>query len=203
MLIDDSHLFTRTVEKGLLSSNKFKVGDETYRQKKRGCMGFWRKFYYFHVESPLVRFYEHTIGYLLFLMLFSYVAMKEKKINPGECEILLIVTVVGYAVGELYQLSCVDASPFLSKIITYFSDFWNKFDLLCIAVFFIALILRCTESTIGVGHVLYAIDVSLWIIRVIHILYADPKSGPYVVMIGKMFNDIMHVLVILLILSFL
>ena len=40
---------------------------------------------------------------------------------------------------------------------------------------------------------------SLWIVRLIQILYADPVSGPYVVMIGQMFSDMLKFLIILLI----
>ena len=101
-------------------------------------------------------------------------------------EILLVITVSGYLCHELYQLTHENAPSLRTKMRKYFFDFWNMIDLLCIALFFVALGLRSSESTFNVGRLLYAMDVGLWIGRIIHILYADHISGPYVVLIGKM-----------------
>ena len=46
---------------------------------------------------------------------------------------------------------------------------------------------------------MYAIDAGLWIFRIIHILYSDPISGPYVVLIGKLFKNFLRFFAILVI----
>ena len=120
-----------------------------------------------------MKLFEHTIGYLLFLTLFSYVAILEKtSTTPGWCEVALMVTVFGYFVAEVYQLVHVDATASAwTRFEGYLNDFWNIFDIVCIAVFVVAVVFRFREETIGVGHMFYAVDVSLWIIRLIQVMY--------------------------------
>ena len=72
------------------------------------------------------------------------------------------------------------------QIIEYFFDFWNLFDLICLLLFIVGLTLRCFEETLDVGHLFYALDVGLWIVRLINVLYVSEVCGPYVVMIGYM-----------------
>ena len=160
-----------------------------------------KKFINFHVYSPVVRFFAHTFGYLLFLMLLSYVAMVEKTTTtPGWTEILVIITVFGFLVAEVYQCLHADSnSDITTRIVTYMKDVWNMFDWLCIFVFILALILRCHTYTLPISHLFYGIDVSLWILRLIQVLYVDEVTGPYVVMIGQMMSDMFKFLIILLI----
>ena len=166
-----------------------------------GTLPFYQKFYNFHVHSPLVKFIEHTIGYIAFLMLFSFVAMCEiKSTTPGVWESIVIATTFGYFVSELYQLVHVDGSVSgLARLRSYLWDFWNLFDLLCIVVFVVAVKLRCFESTMEMGQLFYAVDLSLWWVRLIQIMYAHPTTGPYVVMIGEMLSDMFSFLIILFI----
>ena len=162
---------------------------------------FVQKLYNFHVHSPLVRFIEHTLGYLIFLMIFSYVAMCEiTTTNPGVWESVVIITVIDYFFAELYQIIHVDGSASAKvRLEGYFWDVWNLFDCLCIIVFIIAVSLRSFESTMDVGQLFYALDVSLWWLRLLQIMYAHPTTGPYVVMIREMLSDMFSFLVILLI----
>ena len=175
--------------------------EEPDNEKQKKELPLWEKFRHFHAGSPLVKLVEHTMGYLLFLMLFSYVAILEKtSTSLGWTELLLVVTVFGYFVAEMYQLVHSDTSASASdRLREYIFDFWNFLDILCITIFVMAVFFRCRENTIDIGHLLYALDVSLWILRLIQVLYADQVTGPYVVMIGNMLSDMFNFLIILFI----
>ena len=68
-------------EKMLLKNDTTKWG---YEKKMDDRKDFLKKIPYFYLYSPAVRFYLHTIGYVLFVMLFSYVAMlKKTTTTPG------------------------------------------------------------------------------------------------------------------------
>ena len=53
-------------------------------------------------------------------------------------------------------------------------------------LFFVGFGLRWNPSLRLIGHVVYAIDLMLWIIRILDIFTVSKHLGPYVVMIGKM-----------------
>ena len=55
-----------------------------------------------------------------------------------------------------------------------------------IVLFFLALGLQSNASTEEYSHEVYAIDCSIWILRLLSLFYADRILGPYVVMIRNM-----------------
>lgn len=66
------------------------------------------------------------------------------------------------------------------------SSKWNLCDGCAIVLFFIATGFRLNPGTLRIGHMLYCLDIMLWIIRVLDIFSVSKVLGPYVVMIGRM-----------------
>ena len=75
----------------------------------------------------------------------------------------------------------------------------NWSDIIVIGLYFIALGLRLHQKTMDVGHLIYAIDVGLWWLRILPMLLISPTLGPYLVMITLMLKDLMMFLCMLLI----
>lgn len=154
------------------------------------------------MESPMVRFQVHGVGYFLFLILFSCIAIQHPDTpTPTVLEWILIATVVGYAANELYQVKHVDAKGQWEKTKKYLSSFWNQVDITALFLFLVAIALRFSgnkEARI-VGHLFYAIDLSIWIVRIMQYFNDDPVCGPYVHMILRMFGEMMKFLLILLV----
>ena len=65
---------------------------------------------------------------------------------------------------------------------------WNIWDTLVIVLFFLGFGLRMGGLLIQ-GRITYAIDLMLFIVRILEIFYVDKTLGPYVVMIGKMVSS--------------
>lgn len=105
----------------------------------------------------------------------------------------------GYAVNEIAQIAWRTEATLCLKLRRYISNVWNRLDLACVVFFIIGLVFRCYESTLQIGHLFYAIDVGLWILRAVNILYIHPKIGPWVLMIGQMLGDLLYFLSILLV----
>ena len=74
----------------------------------------------------------------------------------------------------------------LNKIVRWAKQYWNLVDALSIALFFVGFGLRMSQTTRLTGHVVYAIDIMFWIIRILDIFFVNKYLGHYVVMIGKM-----------------
>ena len=65
------------------------------------------------------------------------------------------------------------------------SSHWNKCDVCAIVLFFIGFGLRMSGLLIE-GRIVYAIDLMLFIERILEMFFVDRTLGPYVVMIGRM-----------------
>ena len=73
-----------------------------------------------------------------------------------------------------------------NKFKDWASSKWNLLDGFAVVSFFVGLGLRLHPTTRSAGHVVYCLDVMLWIIRLLDIFSVSKHLGPYVVMIGRM-----------------
>ena len=74
----------------------------------------------------------------------------------------------------------------MDKLQDWASSKWNILDGFAMISFFVGLGLRLHPTTRSAGHVVYSLDVMLWIIRLLDIFTVSKHLGPYVVMIGRM-----------------
>ena len=73
-----------------------------------------------------------------------------------------------------------------NKLKEWASSKWNILDGFAVVSFFVGVGLRLHPVTRSAGHVVYCLDVMLWIIRLLDIFSVSKHMGPYVVMIGRM-----------------
>lgn len=59
-------------------------------------------------------------------------------------------------------------------------------DVFALALFIGAFALRMYTDKVIEAHVLYAVDIFLWIIRLLSVFAISPELGPYVEMIRRM-----------------
>jgi len=172
--------------------------DEQKVKEKNTELSWFTKLIEFYFRIPVVKFYTNMIAYFVFLCLFAYVAMLKKTDNvPSIQEIILIVFVVSLTLEEINQFFQSDASSLFAKSKKYLSSTWNVVDITAIVLFFTALGLRLHPDMVEYGHLLYAIDSWFWILRLLHYFYAHRILGPYVLMIGRMFVDMLYFMSIL------
>lgn len=147
-----------------------------------------------------MKFCTFCISYVLFLLLYAYVAMlKKEDTTIGTAEYILWLFVCSYAIEELHQMIRHDSTSLRRSLTLYISSFWNILDVTAISIFALAVVLRLQESTVEYGHLLYAIDAWFWVLRLLNVFYANRIIGPYVLIIGKMFKDMLYFITILLV----
>ena len=64
---------------------------------------------------------------------------------------------------------------------------WNIWDVIGICLYFAGFSIRM-GGLLMEGRIVYAIDLMLFILRILEMFYVSKKLGPYVVMIGRMVN---------------
>lgn len=73
-------------------------------------------------------------------------------------------------------------------IYSWWSSATNKLDLVGIVMFFAGFAFRMVGTPVymEVGRVIYALDLMVWILRLLYFFSVSQTLGPYVVMIVKM-----------------
>eukprot|EP00794_Sanderia_malayensis_P009475 gene9475-10465_t len=142
-------------------------------------------------SAPITKFWGNVLSYLVFLGIFTYVVLGKLTTKLQNEEIVLIVFVVSLTTEEIRQIVQSDSIKHWGQ------DKWNICDAIAILLFYVGLGFRLNPSTIGPGHVIWSIDIIMWIIRLLEIFSFNKNLGPYVVMIEKMFKDLLYFLLIM------
>ncbi|KAK3749590.1 hypothetical protein QZH41_019731, partial [Actinostola sp. cb2023] len=161
-------------------------------------LGAGRKLLEFY-RAPITKFWSNVIAYMLFLMLFSYVILVTDRSYPIIAEVVLVVFICSLCSEEIRQILQSDVSISGNRFIAWASSKWNICDGLAVLFFFVGLGLRLQKSTASIGHVVYSLDIMLWIIRLLDIFSVSKHLGPYVVMIGRMTVDMLYFLIIMVV----
>ena len=85
-----------------------------------------------------------------------------------------------------FQIAQCAERGLFKKVGRWFSDAWNKMDAFTIILFFVAFWLRSLEEYRMLGHAVYAVDIMLWIYRLLDTFKISKNLGPIVVMIRQM-----------------
>eukprot|EP00794_Sanderia_malayensis_P009474 gene9474-10463_t len=174
------------------SNEKRELNSKSTDDSSLGCFQKFKEFY----SAPITRFWGNVLSYLVFLMLFTYVVLGKLTTKLQNEEIVLILFVVSLTTEEIRQIVQSDSIKHWGQ------DKWNICDAIAILLFYVGLGFRLNPSTIGPGHVIWSIDIIMWIIRLLEIFSYNMYLGPYVVMIEKMTADLCYFLSIMAVILF-
>nr|XP_047126609.1 transient receptor potential cation channel subfamily M member 1-like isoform X3 [Hydra vulgaris] len=184
----------------LMKSNSAFYGSITSPQETPTEMKLspFKKMWLFYFNTPVVKFMSNLFGYLIFLVFFGYVAMlKKDTTKPSIAEWILVAYIGSLTIEELRQVIQDEALTAKTKFLNWWSSYWNRLDAAALIVFYVALALRFSQTTLPAAHVLYAIDAGMWVIRLLNVFYVDIALGLYVITISRMFKDMINFLLIL------
>ena len=148
----------------------------------------WNKMFYF---TPLGLFITTTVLYFLYLALFTYLSIQQRKVyhDIGLAETVFWILNSGYVLNEIQQMMALGFRK-------YFKEPSNYFDTVISVIFVTSLVIRlygkynCDETSCTQLATLFSIlwgsaTITLWL-RVINFCVLSHKLGPMVQMIFKM-----------------
>ncbi|KAM9810986.1 transient receptor potential cation channel subfamily M member 6 [Neosynchiropus ocellatus] len=148
--------------------------------------------------APVVKFWFHTISYLVFLVLFSYTILVKMGDKPSIPEWLVIVYILTTAVEKTREVAMSEPRKLKHKLRIWFSEYWNRSDLFAIVLFLAGLVLRWhAEPFHTAGRICYCLDIIFWFVRMLDLLAVNQHAGPYLTMITKMTSSMFFIVVML------
>ncbi|XP_028312748.1 transient receptor potential cation channel subfamily M member 6-like isoform X3 [Gouania willdenowi] len=161
------------------------------------CLSWITKLHDFYT-APVVKFWFHTISYLAFLILFSYVVLVKMEDYPNVQEWLVIVYILSTAVEKTREVLMSEPRKLSQKLKVWFAEYWNLSDFIAILLFLAGLTLRwCSDPYRTAGRIAYSLDIIFWFVRVVDLLAVNQYSGPYVTMIMKMTSNMFFIVVMM------
>ncbi|KAK0137547.1 Transient receptor potential cation channel subfamily M member 6 [Merluccius polli] len=195
---DDERTERKDVEGGLsYSQSCLGLLSGTFSSLTRRCL-FWIRRFYECYTAPVVKFWFHTISYLLFLMLFSYTVLVKMEDYPSIQEWLVIAYILSTAVEKTREVLMSEPRKLSQKLKIWFSEYWNVSDFIAIVLFMAGLTLRWHTDTYKVaGRISYCLDIIFWFVRVLDLLAVNQHAGPYLTMITKMTSNMFFIVVMM------
>uniref|UniRef100_A0AAQ4PQL4 non-specific serine/threonine protein kinase n=1 Tax=Gasterosteus aculeatus aculeatus TaxID=481459 RepID=A0AAQ4PQL4_GASAC len=161
------------------------------------CLSGITRVYDFYA-APVVKFWFHTIFYLAFLMLFSYVVLVEMQDVPSVQEWLVIAYILSTAVEKTREVLMSEPRQLSQKLKIWFSEYWNISDIIAILFFLTGLTLRWHANPYRTaGRIIYCLDIIFWFVRVLDLLAVNQHAGPYLTMITKMTSNMFFIVVMM------
>uniref|UniRef100_A0A674AIR8 Transient receptor potential cation channel, subfamily M, member 1a n=1 Tax=Salmo trutta TaxID=8032 RepID=A0A674AIR8_SALTR len=174
-------------------------GDEEESTVKKRRVPIGEKIYEFY-NTPFTKFWFNTISYLAYLCLYNYIILVKMERWPSLQEWIVISYIITLGMEKVRQILMSEPGKLKQKINVWAEEYWNITDAAAIFTFLLGLMLRLqNEPLLGIGRVIYCVDIIFWYIRVLDIFGVNKYLGPYVMMIGKMMVDMLYFVVIMLV----
>uniref|UniRef100_A0A8C8K5N5 non-specific serine/threonine protein kinase n=1 Tax=Oncorhynchus tshawytscha TaxID=74940 RepID=A0A8C8K5N5_ONCTS len=148
--------------------------------------------------APVVKFWFHTMSYLVFLMLFSYTVLVKMEDRPSTQEWLVIAYIISTAVEKTREVFMSVPRKPSQKLKVWFGEYWNVTDFLAIVLFLVGLGLRWDSGSYRTaGRITYCLDIIFWYVRVLDLLAVNQHAGAYLTMITKMTSNMFYIVVMM------
>ncbi|XP_009956890.1 PREDICTED: transient receptor potential cation channel subfamily M member 6 [Leptosomus discolor] len=206
----DFHQFTwyhgdqsPTISKDALSLKDYDVekvaqkSDESRADGGQGNLPGTRKIYEFY-NAPIVKFWFHTMAYMVFLMLFTYTVLVKMEPRPSVQEWLVIIYIFSTAIEKVREVFISEPGKFRQKVKVWIYEYWNFTDSIAIILFMIGFGLRWSDPPVKTaGRLLYCLDIIFWYARLLDLFAVNQHAGPYLTMIGKMTANMFYIVVMM------
>ncbi|KAM4576523.1 transient receptor potential cation channel subfamily M member 6 isoform 2-T2 [Odontesthes bonariensis] len=192
------HMDNQDAERGLSFHHKY-LGpvSETVSSVTVQCLSWVTRLYDFYT-APVVKFWFHTMSYLAFLMLFSYVVLVKMENQPSVQEWVVITYIVSTAVEKTREVLMSEPRSLNQKLKIWFSEYWNISDFVAILLFLVGLAMRWQANPYQTaGRITYCLDIIFWFVRVMDLLAVNQHAGPYLTMITKMTRNMFFIVVMM------
>lgn len=138
-----------------------------------------KKIYEFY-NAPVTKFFQDLIFFVIFLAMFTYVALIKTPPKPSVCEWILMSYLTTMAMEIIREILMMNETRWKTWLSVYFHDVLHTYDTFCCLMFALAFGLRLTDTFRIVGRLLLCINLSLWYLRMFHFLVVSKEVGPYI-----------------------
>ncbi|XP_072020324.1 transient receptor potential cation channel subfamily M member 5-like [Amphiura filiformis] len=149
-----------------------------------------------YYKAPTTIFRQNVVSQILFIILFSYnLIWGEFILTPRRWSLfdrLLFAWVLSMLFEELRQMIEWEAHTFVLRLEGWWSDHWNKIDIVTQLLFVLGTFLRYSTDPVVVenARIILAFDLFIFYVRLLEYLTFVKRIGPKVFMIGRMFVDL-------------
>ncbi|XP_063692912.1 transient receptor potential cation channel subfamily M member-like 2 isoform X2 [Bolinopsis microptera] len=170
---------------------------------------YWNEAVIAYYTSPATKFTLHFITYFVFLAFYGYTllvrpvkqGLVSNRCNITYYDIILCLWILGQIPSEWHQLMQQNPVTLGEKLRVHFRDVFNVLDIVGIATYLASFILKSVANrkddlpvtgdlTLhNVAHIVSIIAFLLLGLRIIQVLEVSMKTGPKIIMIGKMMVD--------------
>jgi len=157
-------------------------------QRKKLKLG--KKIYEFY-NAPITKFWQNTLMYVIFLVIFSYIVLIQTPVTPSALEIFVLVYIFTYGLDKCRELLQTDSSRFPDKCKIFFSKIMNTLDVVFILSMTVAFGFRLSpyKENHQVARILYCINTIYWYVKLLEFLIINKYTGLLIIIASRMVRN--------------
>ncbi len=112
--------------------------------------------------APITKFWIWSIGYAIFLLIFTYTVLIRTPSLPECNEYYVFSYLITFGTEKIREIAISQPFKTKDKLAVWFSNRWNCFDVFFVLLFFIGMALRVNPTTIEYGRMIYSFNIVYW-----------------------------------------
>ncbi len=112
--------------------------------------------------APITKFWIWSIGYAVFLLIFTYTVLVRTPVLPEWNEYYVFAYLITFGAEKIREIAISQPIKSKDKLAVWVSNLWNCFDVFFVLLFFIGTTLRLIPTTIEYGRMIYSFNIVYW-----------------------------------------
>ena len=158
----------------------------------------FQKMFVFY-KAPMIKFYGNCISYLFLVLLSSYIALFNYTWTFQYSEIVLYIWFLILIIDEFRQVLNEPSRSFRKKMSDHMSNIWNRIDFVLFFLAILGLVLKLFPQTFGASRVVFATNATVLYTRLLRIYHIKWNMGPKVVIMYRLFPEMLSFLMLLVV----
>ena len=150
------------------------------------------------LNKPRIKLYIHIVVYVISYLMLAYYTLQQKAKASAVIKWVLLTMISSLFVDELRQALGDKQYSIRISLKRWWSDGWNKLDVLSMVIYYIAFILECA-GVINASRLLFSTFTFIWCLKFYQFLRAFESLGTYIILVQKMLPQLGNFAIVALI----
>ena len=137
------------------------------------------------LRKPRVKLYIHMAVHLVIYAMLAYYTLQPKRQTSSNLQWVLFTVISSLFFDEMRQALGEKQYTIRSSLKRWWSDGWNKLDLLSIIIYYVAFSLECS-GVVQTSRLFFSTFTFIWCLKFYQFLRAFESLGTYIILVQKM-----------------
>ena len=160
-----------------------------------GNQGAGRTKHIILLRKPRIKLYSHMIVHVISYLMLAYYTLQPNHVASAALKWTLFAVITSLFVDEIRQALGEKQYPIRNSLKRWWSDSWNKLDLLSMAIYYTSFSLECGGAT-KTSRLFLSTFTVIWCLKFYQFLRAFESLGTYIILVQRMLRHLRNFVIV-------